>query len=121
MSAVSAWVNSGKNKEIATLIYSRALVRFEGTFEPIEQRAGHISGALNRPYTENIAQDGKFKTSEKLKKEYLEVLNGNDPSSVVHMCGSGVTACHNLLSMEIAQLAGSSLYVGSWSEWSQNN
>ena len=118
---ISAWINSEKNKEVALLIDARMPDRFKGEVEPLDVKAGHIAGALNRPYVDNLEENGYFKSPEKLRKEFLKVLNYTDPPSVVHMCGSGITACHNLVSMEIAQLIGSNLYVGSWSEWIQHN
>ena len=118
---ISAWIESEKNNEVAVLIDARIPERFNGQVEPIDLKAGHIAGALNRPYVDNLEENGCFKSPEKLRKEFLEVLNYTNPASVVHMCGSGITACHNLVSMEIAQLVGSNLYVGSWSEWIQHN
>ena len=118
---ISAWVESENNNEVAVLIDARMPERFNGQVEPLDFKAGHIAGALNRPYVDNLEENGYFKSPEKLRKEFLKVLNYTDPPSVVHMCGSGITACHNLVSMEIAQLIGSNLYVGSWSEWIQHN
>jgi thiosulfate/3-mercaptopyruvate sulfurtransferase len=77
-----------------------------------------VPGALNRPLTDNLVQ-GRFKSPQALKQEWLALLGGRNARQVVHMCGSGVTACHNLLSMQIAGLDGSGLYPGSWSEWIQ--
>jgi thiosulfate/3-mercaptopyruvate sulfurtransferase len=79
--------------------------------------AGHIPGALNRPFQQNLAPDGTFKTAEVLRQEFLELLDGRDPATVVHQCGSGVSAIPNLLAMEIAGLGRTALYPGSWSEW----
>ena len=118
---ISAWVESENNNEVAVLIDARMPERFNGQVEPLDFKAGHIAGALNRPYVDNLEENGYFKSPEKLRKEFLEVLNNTNPASVVHMCGSGITACHNLVAMEIAQLVGSNLYVGSWSEWIQHN
>ena len=118
---ISAWIESEKNNEVAVLIDARMPERFNGEVEPLDLKAGHIAGALNRPYVDNLEENGYFKSPEKLRKEFLKVLNYTNPASVVHMCGSGITACHNLVSMEIAQLVGSNLYVGSWSEWIQHN
>ena len=118
---ISAWVESERDNEIAVLIDARMPERFNGQVEPLDFKAGHIAGALNRPYVNNLEDNGCFKSPEKLRKEFLEVLNYTNPTSVVHMCGSGITACHNLVAMEIAQLVGSNLYVGSWSEWIQHN
>ena len=118
---ISAWVESEKNNEVAVLIDARMPERFNGQVEPLDFKAGHIAGALNRPYVNNLEENGYFKSPEKLRKEFQEVLNYTNPASVVHMCGSGITACHNLVAMEVAQLVGSNLYVGSWSEWIQHN
>ncbi|KGD85644.1 3-mercaptopyruvate sulfurtransferase [Achromobacter sp. RTa] len=100
-----------------TVIDARAANRYRGEVEPMDPVAGHIPGALNRPNGENLQADGRFKPAEQLRAEFASLLDGRDPASIVHQCGSGITACHNLLSMEIAGLSGSSLYPGSWSEW----
>ena len=100
-----------------TVIDARAANRYRGEVEPMDPVAGHIPGALNRPNGENLQPDGRFKTAEQLRTEFGNLLAGRDPASIVHQCGSGITACHNLLSMEIAGLSGSRLYPGSWSEW----
>ncbi len=100
-----------------TVIDARAANRYRGEVEPMDPVAGHIPGALNRPNGENLRQDGRFKPAETLRAEFLALLDGRDPAAIVHQCGSGITACHNLLSMEIAGLGGSRLYPGSWSEW----
>lgn len=100
-----------------TLLDARATPRFKGEVEPLDPVAGHIPGALNRPFGQNIGADGRFKPAEQLKVEFLELLGGRDPGSVVHHCGSGVSAVPNLLAMEIAGLGRTPLYAGSWSEW----
>ena len=86
--------------------------------EQIEWDAGHIPGALNRPFAENLNKDGFFKSPEQLRAEFDHLLAGRDPATVVHHCGSGVSAVPNLLAMEIAGLGQTGLYAGSWSEWS---
>jgi thiosulfate/3-mercaptopyruvate sulfurtransferase len=96
---------------------ARAPERYRGDVEPIDPVAGHIPGARNRPYTENLTPQGGFKPTQQLRSEYNALLAGRPASSVVHQCGSGVTACHNMLAMTIAGLPGSRLYPGSWSEW----
>ena len=96
---------------------ARAAERYRGEVEPIDPRAGHIPGAINRPFQTNLRPDGIFKPAEVLSAEFRALLNGRAPSEFVHQCGSGVTACHNLLAMEHAGLKGSRLYPGSWSEW----
>jgi thiosulfate/3-mercaptopyruvate sulfurtransferase len=102
------------------LIDARAPERFRGEVEPLDAQAGHIPGALNRCYRDNLRADGRFKPAEALRAEFTPLLGAAAPSEVVHQCGSGVTACHNLLAMEHAGLAGSLLYPGSWSEWSSD-
>jgi len=96
---------------------ARAAERYRGDVEPIDPVAGHIPGARNRPYTANMTEDGVFKPAAQLRSEYEALLGPTLPSAVVHQCGSGVTACHNVLAMSIAGLPGSRLYPGSWSEW----
>ncbi len=100
-----------------TLIDARATPRFRGEVEPLDPVAGHIPGALNRPFGLNLGVDGKFKPAEVLRAEFLALLGTADPASVVHSCGSGVSAVPNLLAMEIAGLGRAALYAGSWSEW----
>ncbi|UTW11907.1 sulfurtransferase [Marinobacterium rhizophilum] len=100
------------------LVDARSGERFRGEQEPIDPVAGHVPGALNRPLTDNL-QQGRFKSPQQLRDEWSTLLGGRSASQVVHMCGSGVTACHNQLAMEIAGLVGSGLYPGSWSEWIQ--
>lgn len=102
------------------LIDARATPRYRGEIEPIDRAAGHIPGAVNRPFTDNVQPDGRFKSSDELRRGFLGVMDGHAPEQVVHMCGSGVTACHNLLAMEHAGLAGSRLYAPSWSGWISN-
>ena len=102
------------------LIDARAGERFRGEVEPLDARAGHIPGALNRFFKDNLGPDGRFKPAAQLRSEFAPLLADAAPSDVVHQCGSGVTACHNLLAMEHAGLAGSLLYPGSWSEWSSD-
>jgi thiosulfate/3-mercaptopyruvate sulfurtransferase len=100
-----------------TLIDARAPERYRGDVEPIDPVAGHIPGAVNRPYTENLLPDGRFKPALQLRDEFHALLQDSSPVRVVHQCGSGVTACHNALAMAVAGLPGSRLYPGSWSEW----
>ena len=97
---------------------ARSGERFRGEVEPIDPVAGHIPGALNRFHRENLADGGVFKAPERLRDEFRALLGDRAADEVIHSCGSGVTACHNLLAMEHAGLAGSLLYPGSWSEWS---
>lgn len=99
------------------LLDARAAPRYRGEVEPIDPVAGHVPGARNRPFSENLAVDGTFKAAATLRAEFSELLDTHAPSDVVHMCGSGVTACHNLLAMEHAGLSGSRVYAPSWSGW----
>lgn len=100
------------------LLDARAPARYRGEQEPIDPVAGRIPGARNRFNMDNVSAQGTFKPAEELKKDFESVLQGKSPSEVVHYCGSGVSACHNLLAMEVAGLKGGKLYAGSWSEWS---
>lgn len=95
------------------LIDARGAQRFRGEVEPIDPVAGHIPGAVNHPFSENLDANGKFLAPEMLRERFRHVVAEN----AVHYCGSGVTSCHNLLAMEHAGLSGSRLYAGSWSEW----
>lgn len=99
------------------LVDARAPGRWRGESEPIDPVAGRIPGARNRFNLENLSSEGTFKPPAALKTEFEAVLAGRSPSDVIHYCGSGVAACHNLLAMEIAGLPGGKLYAGSWSEW----
>ena len=100
-----------------TLVDARTSERFVGEVEPIDPVAGHIPGAVNRSMQLNLDRNGLFKPAEQLRAEFESLLKNRSEEDVVHMCGSGVTACHNLLAMEQAGLTGSRLYPGSWSEW----
>lgn len=100
-----------------TLIDARGAPRFRGEVEPLDPVAGHIPGALNRPFADNLGPDGRFKPAAQLRAEFEQLLAGRDPASVTHHCGSGVSAVPNLLAMEVAGLGRAALYPGSWSEW----
>lgn len=99
------------------LIDARAAERYSGAQEPIDPVAGHIPGAVNLPFAGNLGVGGLFRSPVELRARFEAILQGRAPDRVIHMCGSGVTACHNVLAMEIAGLSGSRLYPGSWSEW----
>ena len=99
------------------LVDARAEERYAGAVEPIDPVAGHIPGAVNHPFTANLGADGRFLPAAELERRWQDRLPGSDPKNLVAMCGSGVTACHNLLSLEVAGLTGGKLYAGSWSEW----
>jgi thiosulfate/3-mercaptopyruvate sulfurtransferase len=98
----------------------RARPRYQGLTEPFDPVAGHIPGALNLPFAENLDAQGRFKPPQELRRMYQEFLAGTAPDHLVVHCGSGVTACHTLLALEQAGLEGAALYVGSWSEWCRN-
>ena len=110
--AVQAHLDAG-----GLLLDARAAPRFRGDVEPLDRVAGHVPGAVNRPFTENLQADGRFKPPVDLAREFHALLGTRDPSSLVAMCGSGVTACHHLLAMVHAGLPGGRLYAGSWSGW----
>lgn len=99
------------------LLDARPDRRFSGEYEPFDPVAGHIPGAINWPFEENLDIDGTMLPPEALREQYQALLHGAAPHQVIHMCGSGVTACLNVLAMEAAGLSGSRLYPGSWSEW----
>jgi thiosulfate/3-mercaptopyruvate sulfurtransferase len=99
------------------LLDARAPERFAGTVEPIDSVAGHIPGAVNHPFSANLEADGRFLPRDELERRWRARLGSETPKNLVAMCGSGVTACHNLLSLELAGLPGGKLYAGSWSEW----
>ncbi len=101
-----------------TLLDARAGERYRGETEPLDKRAGHIPGARSRFFKDNLDAQGRFRPAAELRAAFAAF--GAAPAQVVHQCGSGVTACHNLLAMEVAGLPGSALYPGSWSEWSSD-
>ena len=100
-----------------TVIDARAAPRYRGEVEPLDPVAGHIPGALNRPFPQNMGPDGRFKPAAELRRDFETVLAGRDPATAVHHCGSGVTAIPNLIAMELAGFGPTALYGGSWSEW----
>ena len=99
------------------LVDGRGPDRFRGENETIDPVAGHIPGAVNRCFKDNLLPDGRFKPAAELRSEWLALLAGTPPDLVIHQCGSGVSACLNVLAMDMAGLPGSRLYAGSWSEW----
>jgi thiosulfate/3-mercaptopyruvate sulfurtransferase len=101
----------------APIVDARAAPRFRGEVEPLDPVAGHIPGALNRPFTDNLQPDGRYKPADELRAQWLALLQGRDAGAVVHHCGSGVTAVPNLLAMELAGFEPTALMAGSWSEW----
>lgn len=117
----SLWVDSNAMLEAvrarAVIVDARPDERFSGLFEPLDKVAGHIPGSINSPFEDNLDARGNFLPAQELRALYAPLLHGAPPGEVIHMCGSGVTACHNLLALEIAGMPGGKLYVGSWSEW----
>lgn len=99
------------------LLDARAAPRYRGDVEPLDPVAGHVPGARNHPFAENLDAHGRFQRPEVLRRDFSAVMGTHAAEDVVHMCGSGVTACHNLLAMEYAGLCGSRLYAPSWSGW----
>ena len=99
------------------VVDARAPERYSGQVEPLDTVAGHVPGAINAPFTANLGGAGRFLPADELRRRWLRILGGNAPPKLIAMCGSGVTACHNLLALEVAGLPGASLYSGSWSEW----
>jgi thiosulfate/3-mercaptopyruvate sulfurtransferase len=99
------------------LLDVRSQERWRGEAEPIDPVAGRIPGTVNLPYTENLDLGGRYKSPDTLREIYLQLLNGTVIDHLAVHCGSGVTACHTLLALELAGLEGAALYVGSYSEW----
>jgi thiosulfate/3-mercaptopyruvate sulfurtransferase len=115
--ATTADVQAQLGQPGQTVIDARATPRFRGEVEPLDPVAGHIPGALNRPFGQNLGADGRFKPPQQLRAEFDQLLAGRDPGTVVHHCGSGVSAVPNVIAMELAGLGETALYAGSWSEW----
>jgi len=99
------------------LVDARGAARYRGEQEPIDSAAGHIPGARNRPFSSNVTPENRFRPAAELKTELFALLGERAPEQLIAMCGSGVTACHLLLAMDVAGLPGGKLYAGSWSEW----
>jgi thiosulfate/3-mercaptopyruvate sulfurtransferase len=99
------------------IVDARAPDRFRGDNETLDPVGGHIPGAVNRCFRDNLAPDACFKPADDLRQQWLALMAGRSPDDLVMQCGSGVTACHNLLALEAAGLGGAALYPGSWSEW----
>ena len=121
----SRWLNALQvqnhlARKTICLIDARTPERYRGEQEPIDPVAGHIPGALNRAFQLNLDHQGLFLSAGSLSKQFKQLIGARTPEQVVHYCGSGVTACHNLLAMEYAGLSGSKLYAGSWSDWIRN-
>lgn len=113
----SAQMLANLQQRKALVLDARSSDRYRGENETLDPVAGHIPGAANRFFKLNLEADGRFKKPATLEQEFGAAIDGHAPDAIVHQCGSGVTACHNLLAMEVAGLSGSRLYPGSWSEW----
>lgn len=116
----AAAVASGLAAGTMTLLDARAAARFAGKSEPLDRRAGHVPGAINTPFSDNLLADKCFRPAAELRAYYRAAVAGEERGAtraVTTMCGSGVTACHTLLALEIAGLPGAALYAGSWSDW----
>ena len=116
----AAYVEAHLDRPGMTLVDARGPDRFRGENETLDPVGGHIPGAINRFFKDNLDSGGRFKTPAQLREEFMPLLGTAPAPEVVHQCGSGVTACHNILAMELAGLSGSRLYPGSWSEWCAN-
>ena len=117
MQASVAEVEQARQERCRLVIDARPEQRFAGEREPLDRVAGHIPGAINWVFEENLDFDGTYLSADELREAYLNLLHGVKPEQVIHTCGSGVTACHNMLAMEIAGLPSGKLFAGSWSEW----
>ncbi len=114
---VAEWSRSAQSTSQNLLIDARSPDRYEGRNETIDSVAGHIPGAINHFWKQNLTPEGRFKASAQLRSEYVALLAGRSPQSVAIQCGSGVIACHDLLAMHLAGLQGAALFPGSWSQW----
>ncbi len=113
----TAEIEANLGKADALLVDARSTARFRGEQDTLDPIAGHIPGSMNRPFEANLDASGRFLPAAQLRQVFAGLAGGRAAHEVIHSCGSGVTACHNLLAMEIAGLSGSRLYPGSWSEW----
>lgn len=114
-------VETARNNSQNIVIDVRDKNRFDGLTEPLDLIAGHIPGAVNVPFSENLDENGLFKSPEILAKKYDVILENKSSQDIIVHCGSGVTACHTLLALDYAGIEIPKLYVGSWSEWSRND
>jgi 3-mercaptopyruvate sulfurtransferase SseA len=114
-------VEKARNNSENIVIDVRDKNRFDGLTEPLDLIAGHIPGAINIPFSENLNGNGFYKSAEELNEKYTAILGDTKPENVIIHCGSGVTACHTLLAMDYAGIEIPKLYVGSWSEWSRSD
>jgi len=113
----AAYVLANLESDNMLVVDARSNDRFHGQNETIDPVAGHIPGAVNRLFRNNVDDKGRFRSSDELLREFRALIGKTPVQNVVHQCGSGVSACHNLLAMEVAGMSGSRLYPGSWSEW----
>ncbi|MBP4139678.1 sulfurtransferase [Flavobacterium geliluteum] len=114
-------VEMARNNTQSIVIDVRDKNRFDGLTEPLDLIAGHIPGAINVPFSENLDENGFYHDAETLKEKYSQIIGDKNPENTIVHCGSGVTACHTLLAMDYAGIPIPKLYVGSWSEWSRQN
>lgn len=114
-------VEKARNNTGNIVIDVRDKNRFDGLTEPLDLIAGHIPGAINVPFSENLNEEGFYHSPEKLAAKYSEIIGNKNPENIIVHCGSGVTACHTLLAMDYAGIPIPKLYTGSWSEWSRND
>lgn len=117
MIASVAEVENARQERCRMVIDARPEQRFTGEREPLDKVGGHIPGSINWVFDENLDLDGTYLPADELRESFKQLLKGVKPEQVIHTCGSGVTACHNMLAMQIAGLPGGKLYPGSWSEW----
>ncbi len=120
--AEGGWLNDADVEAVVAdghrlLVDARGVARYRGTTEPLDPVAGHIPGARNRPFEQNLRADRSFRSPEELHQDYLALLGGRPPAEIVHYCGSGVSACHNVLAMARAGFGLTAMYPGSWSAW----
>ena len=115
------WVGQHIGSQSVAIVDARAAPRFRGEVEPLDPVAGHIPSALNRPFGNNMNEDGTFKSAATLKAEFDVLLAGRDPAQTIHHCGSGVSALPNVLAMAVAGYGLTALYAGSWSDWCSDN
>ena len=114
-------VEDAQYKMDRIIIDARSKERYLGIKDRVDPIAGHVPGAISHPFSNNLTKDGVFKSASELRLIYSKILGDSSATNIISMCGSGVTACHNILAMEIAGLFGAKLYVGSWSEWITNS
>jgi thiosulfate/3-mercaptopyruvate sulfurtransferase len=110
-------VEDAQYKMNKLIIDARSKERYLGIKDPVDPIAGHIPGAISHPLGKNLDKNGHFKSPEELRHNFIKLIGDTDSSDIISMCGSGITACHNILALEISGVKNVSLFVGSWSEW----